>query len=146
MKNYSSTTLTNFLFFLLVAFSFNCHTENLKKISDFEIIGKDTIYWKVDKMPQYPGGEAKLLSFIYENKYQLKPEDDNGPNGRVIVRFVVRKTGEISDIEIMRSPAPFFSKDAIRIIKLLPKFTPGKLNGRKVNIYFTLPIIYRLNY
>lgn len=134
------------LFILFVAFAFVCNAENWKKAPDFEFIGKDTVYLKVDEMPQFPGGDAQLLSFITKNRYHLKPEDDNGPHGIVIVRFVIRKTGKISDVEIMRSPDPFFSKDAIRVMKLLPKFIPGKLKGRKVNVFYIAPVNYRLDF
>lgn len=134
-----------FLLTFFVAFTFNCKAENWTKDPNFEIIGKDTVYRLVEDMPQFSGGDAKLIRFISENQYHLKPEDDNGPFGKVIVQFIVRATGKITNLEVKRSPDPFLTKDAIRVIKLLPNFIPGKLKGRKVNVFYVLPFSYRLN-
>jgi TonB family protein len=102
------------------------------------------VYTFAEKMPQYPGGDVELLSFISRNKYHFKPEDDNPPTGTVIIRFIVTETGEISNIKLIRSIDKDLDDDAIRVVKMLPKWKPGVHDGRKVNVYYNLPVSYRL--
>jgi TonB family protein len=107
---------------------------------------KDPIYEVVDQMPQFPGGDGALMAFIEKNKtsYPLVAQCYNGIEGKAICRFIVEKDGSLSDIKIIRSFDTDFDNDALRIIKLLPKFTPGKKNGKVVRTYYTIPIIHRI--
>ena len=101
-----------------------------------------TIFEAVDQMPQFPGGNDSLLSYISKN---LKwPNIDADVQGKVIVRFVVNIDSSISDIEILRSLDPLFDAEAIRVIKTFPKFIPGKQNGKAVNCWYTIPITFKL--
>jgi len=102
------------------------------------------VYTFTEKMPEYPGGEAELMSFISRNKYHFKPEDDNPPQGTVIIQFIVKETGEISNIKLIRSIDKDLDNDAIRVVKMLAKWKPGVHDGRKVNVYYILPVSYRL--
>lgn len=98
----------------------------------------------IEQMPQFPGGESALLSFIKKNL--TKPpiaQCDNGVPGKVICRFVVEKDGSISNITIIRSLDPACDKEAVRVLKLLPKFIPGKQNDKAVRVYYTLPVIFK---
>jgi len=105
----------------------------------------DKIYVMADKMPQYPGGESELLNYIGHNlKYPVIAQV-NGIQGKVIIRFVVNKTGKVEKAEIVRSLDPECDKEALRVIKTLPKFIPAEQNGEKVSIYYTLPITFRLD-
>ena len=82
------------------------------------------------------------LKFIQDNlKY---PNTESCVQGRVIVRFIVTKTGSIENIEVVRSLEPSFDKEAVRVIKLMPKWIPGKQNGVNVSVYFTLPINFKI--
>lgn len=100
------------------------------------------VFVNIDVMPQFPGGEEKMLEFINNNiKY---PNTESCVQGRVIVRFVVTKTGSIENIEVVRSLEPSFDKEAVRVIKLMPKWIPGKLNGENASVWFTLPINFRI--
>lgn len=99
-------------------------------------------YTVVEQMPQFPGGDKELTKFISNNlKY---PNTDACVQGKVICRFIVNVDGIISNIEILRSLETNFDKEAIRIIKLFPKFIPGKQNGIEVPVYFVLPISFKL--
>lgn len=98
----------------------------------------------IEQMPEFPGGNDALLKFLSDNvKYPVVAQE-NGIEGRVIVQFVVSKTGTISDITVVRSLDPSCDKEAVRVVKLLPKWIPGRQNGVNVNVRFTLPITFKL--
>ena len=95
-------------------------------------------------MPTFPGGEAELMKFMSENlKYPVIAQE-NGIQGRVILRFVVSKTGAIENIQVVRSVDPTCDKEAIRMVKSMPRWIPGKQNGNNVPVYFTLPVLFKL--
>lgn len=98
----------------------------------------------VEQMPTYPGGEGEMYAFIQKQlKYPVTAQE-SGIQGRVIVRFVVTATGEISDVKVLRGIDPACDKEAMRVVNMMPKWVPGKQNGRNVAVYFTLPIIFKL--
>lgn len=105
-----------------------------------------TIYEKVDKVPEFPGGQQALFKYLSENiKYPLVAKE-NGIQGRVICEFVVNADGSISDVKVVRSGGdPSLDKEAVRVIKSMPKWNPGKLNGKAVRVKFTTPVNFRLN-
>lgn len=99
----------------------------------------------VEVMPTFPGGEGEMNKFIRENlKYPIVAQEA-GISGRVTVRFVVTKTGEISEVTVLRGIDPSCDKEAVRVVKMMPKWIPGKQNGLNVPVYFTLPVVFRLN-
>ncbi|MDR1809273.1 MAG: M56 family metallopeptidase [Prevotella sp.] len=105
---------------------------------------KDGIFMSVEQMPQFPGGQAELMNFIGRNlKYPVKAQEDN-VQGRVIVRFVVDKDGSVKDAVIQRGLSPETDAEALRVVNDMPKWTPGKENGKAVPVYFTLPIQFKL--
>ncbi|MDR1882473.1 MAG: TonB family protein [Prevotella sp.] len=98
----------------------------------------------VEQMPSFPGGETEMYKFIADNlKYPVVAQE-SGIHGRVTLRFVVTKTGVISDVTVIRGFDPSCDKEAVRVIKAMPKWIPGKQNGLNVPVYFTLPVIFRL--
>ena len=102
------------------------------------------IYTVCDKMPQFPGGEKELLNYIGLNlKYPIISQN-NGIQGKVIARFVVSKTGKVEKVEIVRRLDPLCDKEALRVINKLPHFIPGKVKGKNVAVYYTLPITFKL--
>ena len=102
------------------------------------------IYTVCDKMPQFPGGEKELLNYIGLNlKYPVIAQN-NGIQGKVIARFVVSKTGKVEKVEIVRRLDPLCDKEALRVINKLPHFIPGKVKGKNVAVYYTLPITFKL--
>ena len=106
---------------------------------------QDKPFTTVEQMPTFPGGEGELNAYISKNlKYPVTAQE-NGIQGRVTIRFVVTASGEISDVKVMRGIDPACDKEAVRVVKTMPKWVPGKQNGRNVAVYFTLPIVFRLN-
>ena len=101
-------------------------------------------YTMVEQMPQFPGGDRELLSFIAKNLRYPTIAQENGIQGKVFVRFVVSATGDVKDVKVMRSLDPYCDKEAIRVIQSLPKWIPGKQNGRNVPVYYTVPITFKL--
>ena len=104
---------------------------------------KNKVYTIVQQMPQFPGGEDSLLNFISKNLKYPNTEDDY--MGRVICRFIVNKDGSVSNIEVVRSLETSFDAEAIKVLKLLPNFIPGKQNGNPVRVYYTLPISFKID-
>lgn len=98
----------------------------------------------VEQMPLFPGGEEELMKWLSDNVHYPVSASELGIEGRVTLRFVVGKTGEISDVQVVRSLDPACDKEAIRAVKSMPKWVPGRQNGRNVPVYFTLPIKFQL--
>ena len=113
-------------------------------IAESEVVAEEKPYDAVEQMPTFPGGEAELMKFIRDNlKYPVIAQE-NGIQGRVILRFVVSKTGTIDQVTVLRSLDPTCDKEAIRVVKSMPKWIPGKQNGNNVPVYFTLPVVFKL--
>ena len=98
----------------------------------------------VEQMPSFPGGPAALMKFLSENiKYPVVAQE-NGVQGRVVVAFVVERDGSITDVHIARGVDPSLDKEAVRVVKSMPKWTPGKQNGSAVRVKFNVPVAFRL--
>jgi len=102
------------------------------------------VYTVVEQMPQFPGGEKEIQSHVDKNLTYPVIDQENGIQGKVVCRFVVSKTGEISRVEVLRSIDTACDKEAIRVIKSLPNFIPGKQNGVNVSVWYTIPIVFKL--
>lgn len=101
----------------------------------------EKVYEVVEQMPSFPGGQEALMTYINHNiKY---PEEDCG-QGRVTVSFIVEKDGSITNATIRRSVDPAFDREALRVISSMPKWIPGKNNGRKVRVRFNVPVQFKL--
>ncbi|MDP4207174.1 MAG: TonB family protein [Bacteroidota bacterium] len=106
---------------------------------------KEEIFQQVEQMPDYPGGTDALSKFLSENIKYPKTAAEMGISGRVYVKFVVNKQGEISNVSVLRGIGGGCDEEAVRVVKMMPNWKPGKQNGMPVNTYFTLPIVFRLS-
>lgn len=105
---------------------------------------QDSIYEIVDVMPIFPGGETGMLKFLSDNiKYPAEAQEA-GLEGRVFTRFIVNDDGSVSDVEILRSVHPLLDAEAVRVVKAMPKWTPGKVGGKAVKVRYSLPLVFRL--
>lgn len=95
-------------------------------------------------LAEYPGGEDACYSFLSRNVKYPKDAQDAGIQGRVLVRFFVNADGSIDDVEAVRSPHESLSKEAVRVVKLMPKWKPGTEDGKPARTRFNLPIMFRL--
>lgn len=100
------------------------------------------VFTLADSMPEFPGGTDSLFSFIRKNlRY---PNTGGCFQGRVTIRFIVTKEGKVKNPEIIRGVIPEADKEAIRVVRMMPDWIPGRRNGEKVNVYYLIPITFRL--
>ena len=98
----------------------------------------------VDVMPQYPGGDRELLKFIAQSIKYPTDAQEAGVQGRVICSFVVDKKGNIVEPKIIRGIDPSLDAEALRVIGMMPRWTPGRQDGKAVRVLYTVPITFRL--
>ena len=98
----------------------------------------------VEEMPSFPGGNAALMSYLNSNTKYPVVAQENGVQGRVIISFVVERDGSISDVKVARSVDPSLDREAQRVVKSMPRWTPGKQNGQTVRVKYTVPVVFRL--
>ncbi len=106
---------------------------------------EETVFMVVETMPEFPGGQKALFEFLSKNvKYPVIAQE-NGIQGRVICQFVVNRDGSIVDVEVVRSGGDAsLDKEAVRVIKAMPKWKPGKQRGKAVRVKYTVPVNFRL--
>ena len=106
---------------------------------------EEVVFVVVEKMPEFPGGQQALFKYLSENvKYPVIAQE-NGIQGRVICQFVVNRDGSIVDVEVVRSGGdPSLDKEAIRVIKSMPKWKPGQQRGKPVRVKYTVPVNFKL--
>ena len=106
---------------------------------------EEVVFVVVESMPEFPGGQQALFKYLSENvKYPVIAQE-NGIQGRVICQFVVNKDGSIVDVEVVRSGGDAsLDKEAIRVIKSMPKWKPGKQRGKPVRVKYTVPVNFKL--
>lgn len=102
------------------------------------------VHEHVEVMPQFPGGNAELMRYLSANIKYPTIAAENGIEGRVVLKFVVGKDGGISNIQVVRALDPSCDKEAVRVVKGMPKWIPGMQNGHAVAVYFTLPVLFKL--
>ena len=108
------------------------------------VTSDDQTFSVVEQMPEYPGGMRAGLEFMARNlRYPTKAREA-GKQGRVIVQFVVRKDGALSDFKVLRPVDPWLDAEAIRVISTMPKWKPGMQDGKPVSVKFTLPVTFML--
>ncbi len=105
---------------------------------------KEEVFTAVEQMPQFPGGEAELLKYIASHIKYPTMAAENNIQGRVVVKFVVGKDGRVGEVVVVRGKDPDLDKEAVRVVKTLPNFIPGKMNGQAVSVWYTLPINFKL--
>lgn len=113
---------------------------NTKNIESSE----ERIYTEVEQKPQFPGGEAALVNWLKAN-IQYPVAQEEVAQGRVVVQFIVEKDGSIGEVKVARSCHPALDAEAVRLVKSLPKFIPGKHNGQDVRCMFALPFNFKLH-
>jgi len=106
---------------------------------------EDGAYINVEQMPEFPDGDGALLKLVHDNIRYPAAAKESGLLGRVIVRFVVTKDGSVGKVKVMRSKGPILDEEAIRVVKSLPKFIPGKRRGKAVDVWYTLPVTFKLD-
>jgi protein TonB len=107
--------------------------------------GKAEVFTQVEQMPEYLGGIDSLLKFLANNViYPVKAQNE-GTEGKVIMKFVVTKSGEIDDVQVFGSVSKELDEEATRVIKAMPKWVPGKQKGKRVAVSMTLPVSFEIS-
>ena len=108
-------------------------------------IPEDTIiYNKVEVMPSYPGDMTECYMFFARQMHYPEEAEEKGIEGRVLIRFVVEKDGRLTNFEVVESPDPLLSNEALRVLKQMPKWIPAKNKGKDVRCRYSMPIMFRL--
>lgn len=103
------------------------------------------LYESADVMPEYPGGMAALGAFLSENiEYPLDARE-TGIQGKVYVGFIVEADGEVTNVNVLKGIGGGCDEEAARVVKMMPKWKPGTIDGKKVRVKYTLPISFKLN-
>lgn len=108
-------------------------------------VNSNRVYDVVEQMPSFPGGISGLRTYLNQNIRYPAEAQENCVQGRVVVSFVVGKDGHISDVTVLRSVDPSLDKEAVRVIRNMPRWTPGKQGGEPVKVRYNVPVSFRLN-
>lgn len=108
-------------------------------------VNSTRVYDVVEQMPSFPGGISGLRTYLNQNIRYPAEAQENCVQGRVVVSFVVGKDGHISDVTVLRSVDPSLDKEAIRVIRNMPRWSPGKQGGEPVRVRYNVPVSFRLN-
>ena len=105
---------------------------------------EEKVFDMVEQMPTFPGGTNELMKYIADHLKYPTIAQENGVEGRVICQFVVSSDGRVRDAKVVKTLDPYCDKEAIRVIMSMPKWIPGKQNGKAVSVKYTVPIVFRL--
>lgn len=105
----------------------------------------EKVYQVVGQQPNFPGGKEELFKYLAYNMIYPADAAKNKVEGRVLVTFVIGHDGSISNVNVVNSVYPSLDKEAIRVVSEMPKWIPGKANGKTVRVKYTIPITFRLS-
>ena len=108
------------------------------------VSGDNKVYETVEQMPEFPGGMEEMMKFLQRNIQYPANAAKNEVEGRVILQFVVEKDGQIGDVKVVRSVDPELDAEAMRVVKSMPNFIPGRQDGKPVAVLYTIPISFKL--
>ena len=108
------------------------------------VVEETKIFTVVEQMPMYPGGDAALMGYLRDNIKYPTVAAENGVQGRVVVGFVVERDGSMTDVNILRGVDPSLDREAMRVVKSMPRWNPGKQNGSAVRVKYQVPVSFRL--
>ena len=109
-----------------------------------EPVSDDRVFDVAHQRPRFPDGDAALTEYVQTHIRYPETAKENNIQGRVVVQFVVTKTGEIGEVKVVRGKHPDLDKEAVRLVRSLPEFIPGTINDHPVNVWYTLPIQFQL--
>ena len=113
------------------------------EVVDEEVVEQE-IFKIVEEMPSFPGGEAKLMEYVSKNIKYPQIARETGIQGRVFVNFVVEPDGSVSNVTVLRGIGGGCDEEAMRVVKNMPKWKPGKQRGKAVRVQYMLPVNFRL--
>ena len=121
-----------------------CKEEAQSMIVKGDTISEEFIVGEImEERPSFPGGQQKLMEFIANNIRYTDEMKETGITGRVVVSFVIKKDGSIGEPKIIRSIHPLFDNEALRVISSMPKWRPGSQRGKRVEVTYSIPILFK---
>ena len=102
------------------------------------------VYNSVEQMPEFPGGAAAMMRYLQENIKYPPEAAKNNIEGRVIVQFVIDETGQVGEVKVVRPVSEELDAEAVRVVKTFPKFEPGRQDGEAVSVWYTLPVMFKI--
>jgi protein TonB len=113
------------------------------EVEEEEVVEAE-VFTIVEEMPAYPGGDAKLYEYLGKNIKYPQIARESGIQGRVFVNFVVEPDGSVSNVKVMRGIGGGCDEEAVRVIKTMPKWKPGKQRGKAVRVSYQIPVVFKL--
>ena len=113
-------------------------------VREEEEVVEQEIFTVVESMPEFPGGQGKMLEFISQNIKYPPMARESGIQGRVFVNFVVEPDGSVSNVTVLRGIGGGCDEEAVRVVKTMPRWTPGRQRGKAVRVSFNLPVRFTL--
>ena len=129
---------------LISVFVFVANSNTIAQESDMKI-ENDGVFIMVEKMPKFPGGMLALRKHLAFNIIYPEKARKAHVQGTVYIRFVILKDGDIGEVKVLRGVDHVLDAEAVRVVKTLPKFEPGEQRGKKVKVWFSVPIKFTLN-
>ena len=117
---------------------------NTNAMAQSKKTSNDKVFEKVEDMPEFPGGEQAMMDFVAKNVQYPKEAMEKEISGRVLVGFIVEKDGSISETEIVKGIGGGCDEEAVRVVKAMPKWKPGKEKGKPVRVSYMMPIFFKL--
>ena len=118
--------------------------EVIKEDANYDVDLENTVFFIVEEMPEFPGGEEGLLKFVTENTKYPEVAKEKKIQGKVFVQFVINKDGNVEDVKLAKGVDPLLDEAAMNIVKSMPQWKPGKQRGQYVKVSFTIPINFQL--
>jgi len=128
---------------LFILFSAVLHL-NISAQADSVKADTNTIFRIAEQMPEFPGGETALMTYLQKNLKYPNLAKDSGIEGKVWVSFIIDKEGAVKDVKVLKSIGGGCDEEAIRVIKMMPRWKPGIQDGKPVSVQFRIPVIFTL--
>ena len=119
-------------------------TINTTAMAQNKKTSNDKVFEKVEDMPEFPGGEQAMMDFVGKNVQYPKEAMEKEISGRVLVGFIVEKDGSVNEVKIVRGIGGGCDEEAVRVVKVMPKWKPGKEKGKPVRVSYMMPIFFKL--
>ena len=130
-------------FILLVSMVLACVTVGAQTVTSDG--PNNEIFTIVEQDPQFPGGNDALYQYLGQNAHYPPQAKEQGLQGTVYLTFIIERDGSISNIRVLHSPSDLLSEEAVRLVKAMPKWKPGKQRGKNVRVQYNLPINFQLD-
>ena len=133
-----------FIALLLCSISLCAQETQLQPIAT-DSVDEEVIFIEIDPVPEFPGGPKALFEYLSFNTHYPKQAYRKGVEGRVVCQFIVKKNGKLSNVKVVRSSGDkSLDREAVRVIRSMPKWKPGMQHGKPVNVRYSVPVAFKL--